>query len=185
MFSNWFGETESAYPIIQLGGTVIIVGIYFILKKFLQKTILDRAIQQNFDPARSVYVKKLVGFLVLLLCFVLAGIVWEVSLKGLSIYIASILTVVGVGLFANWSMVSNITASVILFFFFPIKIGSKIKIVDGANSVEGEVLNLSLFSIKILIAEGDHIYYPNNMAIQRYIVHLDGHNVEKGTKKLM
>ncbi|RJE75249.1 mechanosensitive ion channel domain-containing protein [Reichenbachiella sp. MSK19-1] len=173
MFSDWFGHFSN-YTLIQIVGSVLIIIFYLILKAILQKTILNRSIQQNFDPARSIYVRKLVGFITLILCLVLAGVVWEVSLKGLSVYIASVLTVVGVGLFATWSIVSNITASLILFFFFPLKIGSKVKIVDGANSIEGEVLNLSLFSIKILVAEGQHAYYPNNLAIQRYIIHLDG-----------
>lgn len=117
--------------------------------------------------------------MVLFLAFVVVlGIIWEVSLKGLSVYIASILTVVGVGLFATWSIVSNITASVILFFFFPFKIGSKVKIVDGDNSAEGEVIDLSLFSIQIKRLDGQYIYYPNNLAIQKSIVHLKNPVVE-------
>ena len=80
---------------------------------------------------------------------------------------------VGVGLFATWSIVSNITASVILFFFFPFKEGSKVKIVDGDNSVEGTVHALSLFSIKIKLEDNTEIYYPNNLAIQKGIIHLD------------
>lgn len=174
MFSDFFNEPNTAYPTFQLIGTVIIILFYLVIRKIFQKTILNRSLQQNFDPARSVYVRKLVGFILFIICLVLAGLVWEVSFKGLSVYIASVLTVVGVGLFANWSIVSNMTASLILFFFFPLKIGSKVRIVDGANSIEGEVINLSLFSIKILTPEKQIAYYPNNMAIQRYIIHLDG-----------
>ncbi|UXP32014.1 mechanosensitive ion channel family protein [Reichenbachiella agarivorans] len=173
MPSDWFGESQKAYHLFQILGTIFIIILYFSIKYIFQKTILRRAIQQNFDPARSVYVRKLIGFIIFMVCLVLAGMVWEVSLKGLSVYIASVLTIVGVGLFATWSMVSNITASLILFFFFPLKIGSKIKIVDGSNSIEGEVLNLSLFSIKILLPDGQHAYYPNNLAVQRYIIHLE------------
>lgn len=181
MFSDLFEDSHHAYPVFQTVGTLIIFALYFILRKIVQKSILNRSLQQNFHPARSVYVRKLVGFILLIICMVLAGLVWEVSFKGLSVYIASVLTVVGVGLFANWSIVSNMTASLILFFFFPLRIGSKVKIVDGANSIEGEVLNLSLFSIKILLADGQHAYYPNNMAIQRYIIHLDGENSTNNT----
>jgi len=100
------------------------------------------------------------------------GIIWEVSLKGLSIYIGAIITLVGVGLFATWSVVSNITAAVILFFFFPFRIGSRVKIIDGDNSVPGEVTDLSLFSLRIRIADGSEVYYPNNLAIQKGVVYL-------------
>jgi small-conductance mechanosensitive channel len=68
--------------------------------------------------------------------------------------------------------VSNITAAVILFFFFPFKIGSSIKIIDGDHSVKGQVLGISLFSIRIELEDGSEVYYPNNLAIQKGIVYL-------------
>jgi MscS family membrane protein len=74
---------------------------------------------------------------------------------------------VGVGLFANWSMLSNITASIIIFFFYPYKVGESIKIIDGENSVEGTVMDITLFNIEIKTAEGRTVTYPNNLAIQK------------------
>lgn len=172
---NTLEELRLMYPIFQIIASLVIIGMYFMLKYIFKKIIFNRAIQQNFDPARSVYVRKMISFLIFVIGMTLAGVVWGVSLRGLSFYIASFITVVGVGLFANWSIISNITASVILFFFFPLKIGSKIRIVDGSNAVEGEVLNISLFSIKIKDTEGHHVYYPNNLIMQKYMVHLDSH----------
>ncbi len=118
------------------------------------------------------FIKRIIRTLINVAFVVVLGIIWEVSLKGLSIYIASFLTIVGVGLFATWSIVSNITASVILFFFFPFKEGSKVKIIDGDNSVEGTVLGLSIFSLRIKLDDDREVYYPNNLAIQKGIIYL-------------
>ncbi|MEL7145088.1 MAG: mechanosensitive ion channel domain-containing protein [Bacteroidota bacterium] len=172
MFED-LNELRSNYPVFQLTGTLLVLGISLMIKLIFGKIIRNRLEAQNFDPARAIYVRKITSFLIVTLAMVLLGVVWEISFKGLSVYIASIFTVIGVGLFANWSILSNITASVILFFFFPLRIGSKVRIVDGANFIEGEVMNLSLFSIRIRQEDGQIIYCPNNMVIQRYVVHRD------------
>ncbi len=164
------------FPIFQIGFSFILFFAYLLVKKFLFKVVLKRTLAHNFDETRSTYIKKAVRVGLLIILMVLVAIVWDVSFKGLSVYIASILTVVGVGFFANWSMISNITASVILFFFFPFKIGSKVRINDGDNSVEGIVLGVSLFSIKIQREDGKEIYFPNNLAIQKSIIDLSEKN---------
>ena len=66
-------------------------------------------------------------------------------------------------------MLSNITSAIILFFEYPIKEGNKIKIQDGENTIEGEVVGLSLFNIEIKNNK-ETIFYPNNLAIQKAII---------------
>lgn len=161
------------FPLVQIFLTLVLLLGYFLVKKILSNRVLKRANKHDFDETRSQYIRKAIRMGLRLIVFITLGVVWEISLKGLSVYIASIFTVVGVGLFATWSIVSNITASVILFFFFPFKIGSKVKIVDGDNSAEGTVIDLSLFSIKIQREDGKEIYFPNNLAMQKSIIHLD------------
>ena len=94
----------------------------------------------------------------------------EVSFQGLSLYFASIFTVIGVALFATWSVLSNLTASVILFFFFPYRIGRKVKIIDGDNSIEGQIVDITLFHIKVETEDDRIVAYPNNLAIQKPIM---------------
>jgi small-conductance mechanosensitive channel len=69
-------------------------------------------------------------------------------------------------------MLSNITASVLLFFNFPFKIGSRIKIMDKDDSVIGVVKDITFFAIQIEDENGDLVSYPNNVAIQKAIVQL-------------
>ncbi len=167
-----FEQLSTNNQFIQVSMSLLTFLFYLLLRLLFSRRVVKRALRYNFEDARTAYIKKAISAGLAVLFLVILGIIWEVSLKGLSLYIASVLTVVGVGLFANWSIVSNITASVILFFFFPFKIGSRVKIVDGDNSAEGEVTGLSLFSIQIKRSDGQEIYYPNNLAIQKSIVHL-------------
>ena len=165
-----FDSLRNEYPVFQILASVFLGIIYLLAKAAFRKIIYLRAHKKEFDQSRAIYVRKLINNLLLLLCVILLGAAWEVSIKGLSIYFASFFTVAGIGLFAQWSVLSNVTSSLILFFYFPIRIGSRVKILDGSNIIEGQILDLTLFSVKIQDDNGDEIYLPNNVAIQKGIV---------------
>ncbi|MFY0594226.1 mechanosensitive ion channel domain-containing protein [Roseivirga sp.] len=145
----------------------VVLVLFFISKKVIRKLIQRHGDRHTFDKSRMLYVRKITGMVNFIVFAVFLGLTWEVSLSGLGIYFASIFTVVGVALFAHWSILSNLTASVILFFFFPYKVGSKIKILDGDNSVQGLILDITMFYIEIETDEGDKVSYPNNLALQK------------------
>jgi small-conductance mechanosensitive channel len=149
-----------------------LLAIYLILRSVSSRSVFRRALVHSFDANRILVIKRIIRLIIGLSLLIFLAIIWDVTLEGLSIYIASLITLIGVGLFATWSVVSNITAAVILFFFFPFKIGSSIKIIDGDHSVKGQVLGISLFSIRIELEDGSEVYYPNNLAIQKGIVYL-------------
>ena len=153
--------------IIQILFTVGLILLYAISRQVAGKLIRKQMVKHTFIEDRELYIKKLINMLLTLALILLVGAVWEISAKGLSVYFVSIFTVVGVGLFANWSMLSNITASIIIFFFYPYKVGESIKIIDGDNSVEGTVMDITLFNIEIKTKEGRTVTYPNNLAIQK------------------
>ena len=98
------------------------------------------------------------------------GLTWDISFEGLSVYFLSFFTVAGVALFASWSLLSNITSAILLFFYFPYRIGDRIRIVDGDNSIEGIVFDLNMFSIIIKNDDGQKVTYPNNLALQKAII---------------
>ena len=155
--------------VIQFWLTFIVIIIFIVIRSVFRKIVKRHAQANKMAHSREVYVKKLVSTALMLLFITLIGMVWEISFQGLSVYFASIFTVIGIGLFATWSVLSNLTASVILFFFFSYRIGGHIKIIDGDNSVEGEVMDITLFYIKIRLAEGQVYSFPNNLAIQKAI----------------
>lgn len=169
---KYFDQTIAHFEdhIIQYLLTLGLVIIFLLARAAALRIIRRHSILNSIAKSRELYVRKLISLATSLLFITLIGMVWEISFKGLSIYFASIFTVVGVGLFATWSILSNLTASVILFFFFPHRIGERIKIIDGDNSVEGKVVDITLFYLKIETDEGQHYSYPNNLAIQKPVL---------------
>lgn len=159
---KWFAD-HMVTLLISLG----IVILYLISRKVIRTLVIRHGEKHDFDKSRMLYIKKITGLANTLLFGALLGVTWEISLSGLSFYFASIFTVVGVALFAHWSILSNLTASVVLFFFFPYKIGSHIRIQDGDNSVEGLIVDIKMFYIHVELEDGRMAAYPNNLAIQK------------------
>jgi small-conductance mechanosensitive channel len=163
----WFSK-----HLFELSISVVIIVIYLISRKVIGRLVKRHARKNDFDKSRMLYVDKITGMVNLIVFAALLGFIWEVSLSGLSFYFASIFTVVGVALFANWSVLSNMTASVILFFFFPHRIGASIKIQDGDNSIEGIIIDITMFYMEIETADGKIVSYPNNLAMQKPIINI-------------
>ncbi|MEJ6492330.1 MAG: mechanosensitive ion channel [Flavobacteriales bacterium] len=157
--SSFFEFSASAIGII----------CFLILRAVSRKLIKRQEKRHNLDRARSIYANKFFNFTWFAFLLLSLGFIWNVSFKGI---FASFFAVAGIALFASWSMLSNITASVLLFFNFPFKIGSKIKIMDNNDSVEGVVKDITFFAIQIELPNGDLVSYPNNVAIQKAIVQI-------------
>jgi small-conductance mechanosensitive channel len=110
-------------------------------------------------------------FAILFLVFL--SVIWGFNIEGLPVYLASFFGIVGIAFFASWSLLSNITASLILFFNYSFRIYDKIKIVDGDNSIVGVVKDMSMFSLELETEEGLKVNIPNNLVIQKSVIILE------------
>ena len=64
-------------------------------------------------------------------------LVWGVDQSELLIFLSTILKVLEVAFFAQWSIISNITSTLIIFFNQSIKIGDYLTIMDKEYEIEG------------------------------------------------
>ncbi|MCZ4409073.1 mechanosensitive ion channel family protein [Cryomorphaceae bacterium 1068] len=158
-------------PEIQIIGTVVTLVVYVILRavaaKFIDKTVATGSMQKT----RGKIVKKAVNLVLLLLLFTIVSILWGVDQGELAIFIGSVLTVIGIALFAQWSILSNITAGIILFFNHSVKLDDTIAIIDKDFNVEGRVSDIGLFFVILKTENGEKVSVPNNVFIQKMIRH--------------
>ena len=98
----------------------------------------------------------------------LAGI-WGFKQKEIAAFASTVLTVLGIAFFAQWSLLSNITSSIILFFNHPLKLGDTIKVLDKDCPFEGTIIELTYFFVHLKTAEGEIITIPNSMILQKSI----------------
>jgi len=127
--------------------------------KIIDKTLRDRLILE----ARGVIIKKVLHAIFLTISLIFILLIWGVNQSDLALFMGSILTVVGVAFFAQWSLLSNITSSLILFFNHPVRLNDHILIMEGKDYViEGKVTNIGLFFISIETSEHEEVTLPNN-----------------------
>lgn len=168
-----FWKNANQLLIIEIGLTVLLIVLFLIARKIVSRLINRHATTRPHALSRVPYVIKISNFGLGLIFITFVAIVWEISFRGLSIYFASFFTIVGVAFFASWSLLSNVTAYAILFFYFPFKIGSNVRILDGDNSVEGKIEDITFFFLMIKLTTGERITYPNNLALQKPILELN------------
>jgi len=148
-------------------GVVIISYVIFRLVKKLLSTLSKI---KNVTFKRVYYIEKVFAILIITTTVVILIFIWSVDIKSIALFASSFFAIVGVALFAQWSILSNITASIIIFFSFPAKVGDNIKIIDGENSIEGIINEISLFQIELIDSQNNIVFYPNNLLLQKPVV---------------
>jgi small-conductance mechanosensitive channel len=95
--------------------------------------------------------------------------IWGVDRSELVFFISSLLTVLGIAFFAQWSIISNITSTLIIFFYHQVNIGDQIVILDKEFQIEGKISDIGVFFIVIKVAEEEYVSLPSNVFIQKMI----------------
>lgn len=150
--------------------TVITLFIFFFLKRFTDSLVKRFGVKSDFPKARIQLVKKYIDFLLWGLLFVVIVSIWGVKPDQIFLFISSILTVIGVAFFAQWSILSNVTAGIIVFFSFPFKIGDRIRIMDKDFPLEAEIKDINSFYTLLKTATREKVSLPNNLLLQKAVV---------------
>jgi len=150
--------------------TAALVVIYIIATQILRRVLRNVGERKNAAPQRAIYISKVFNFGLITISGFLLSLIWGLDYDSVFVLASSVLAVLGVAFFAQWSILSNITASIVIFFSYPARIGDLVRIVDGDNSLEGEILDINLFQVLLRDRKGDLINYPNNLIIQKPLV---------------
>ena len=150
-------------------GTLVVILVYLILRFSIVKVVNRFARLNEVLEHRTNLIIKYINLLLGILALTSITIIWGVKKDQILLFISSVFAVVGVASFAQWSILSNITAGIIIFFSYPFKIGDKIKIHDKEYPVEGEIEDIKAFYIILKTNEGEIITYPNNLLMQKGI----------------
>jgi small-conductance mechanosensitive channel len=150
-------------------GTLIVLVLYFIFRISSTKIVRKYAKSNSILEHRTNLVVKYIHLLINILAISSIIIIWGVKKDQILLITSSVFAVVGVASFAQWSILSNISAGIIIFFSYPFKIGDKIKIHDKDFPVEGEIMDVKAFYIILQSIDGEMITYPNNLLMQKGI----------------
>lgn len=160
-----FFDTHSAQFLFS---AVTFVG--WLILKLLTSFIVRRRFRINeFSDARRRMIIKSFGIILNLLLISALVTIWSVKQEDVLLFLSSIVTILGVAFFAQWSHLSNITSGVILFLSTSTKIGDYIRIMDKDFDLEGEIFDIGLVFFKLRNANGEIITLPNNVILQKAV----------------
>lgn len=143
----------------------VYVVFYFVITTIINNTLKNTPLQR---ARRKMIIKVLHLFTSIIAIIFLAGI-WGFKQHEIAAFASTLLTALGIAFFAQWSLLSNITSSIILFFNHPLKLGDTIKVLDKDYPFEGEITELTYFFVHLKTNSGEIITIPNSMILQKSI----------------
>ncbi|TYA74929.1 mechanosensitive ion channel domain-containing protein [Seonamhaeicola marinus] len=139
----------------------------FVIAIFTKKAIIKFSLIKSIEPNRRKIIIWLAYLFYYFLALLIILLLFGIDTKQFVVFASSVLAVIGIGFFAQWSILSNLSASVILFFFHPLRIGSKIKILDSEINVTGKVLDITGFYTLLKTEDDKTVAIPNSIIINK------------------
>lgn len=140
---------------IQIAETIAVLAGYIIVH-YITKIIVNNSLKQtHMQRGRRKMIIKAFHLLSFITATVLLSAIWGVKQNEIAVFVGTILTAVGIAFFAQWSLLSNITSSLLLFFNHPVKIGDTIKVLDKDYPFEGDVSDLTYFFVHLKTESGE------------------------------
>ncbi|MFD1064343.1 mechanosensitive ion channel domain-containing protein [Winogradskyella litorisediminis] len=158
-----FIETYKA----ELISTAILLVILLIIRGIIVVTVKKIGRKSGTTEVRANLIGRYVTVTILLIGLLIEAFILGVEFGDITLLFSSVFAVIGIGLFAIWSILSNVTSGVIMFFSFPYKVGDKIKIHDKDFPIEAIIEDIRAFQLFLRQDNGDLVTYPNNLILQK------------------
>ena len=143
----------------------------YISVRFSNALIRRFGFQKDVSPYRIKYITKTFKVVIIAFYCIIIIHISGYEYAQISFFLSSVFAVLGVALFAQWSILSNITASLIIFFGFPYRVGDRIKIMDKDDDIHGIIEEITLFHV-LIKRDDELITYPNSLILQKGVIKL-------------
>lgn len=104
---------------------------YLFVARAVNLAIRRLGTHRDVSEPRIKYLAKTANITLFILLMIVVCLVLGLGYGEVSVFLSSLFAVIGVALFAQWSLLSNITASMVIFFAFPYRVGDRIKVTDS------------------------------------------------------
>ncbi len=178
---DWIANDPLALPAIKASCVLVCYALAMLTAQFVA---IRLGRNHGHEADRIKRALHAVRILLRTLFTVVLLIVLGVDLAGIPAYLGSFLAVVGMALFARWSILSNITSGLIIFAAKDLKVGDRVRILDEKEPIEGAVTDFRLWSLVLRRDDGHYVYVPNSLMIQRPTVLLDRAHLGRTTQLL-
>jgi small-conductance mechanosensitive channel len=157
-------------PFIKIIITAVVVFVIYPVVRYVTYKLVSNFAKLNLYAGERTHIikKTLNGLIIFVVITILIGI-WGVDTKNLLLALSSVFAVIGVAFFAQWSIISNVTAGIVVYFSLNLKLGDRIKILDKDFPMEVTIIDVKTFYVHLETDEGERIIYPNSLILQKGI----------------
>lgn len=147
-----------------------IVLISLLIIRFITNFTIRKVARKNgINEARIRLMRRYVTVALFILALIIEAFVFGAQFKDLAVVFSSVFAILGIALFAIWSILSNVTSGIIMFFNFPYKVGDKIEIHDKDFPITAIIEDIRAFQLHLRLDNGDLVTYPNNLILQKAV----------------
>ncbi|HPE76187.1 MAG TPA: mechanosensitive ion channel [Draconibacterium sp.] len=154
---------------IKIIETAVVVVLLIVTHLFTRRSINSMLKKIHFTLQRRKLTLRMINLLLTIAAIVFISAIWGVKQTDIVVFISSVMAILGIAFVAQWSLLSNITAGLILFFNHPLRIGDHIKIIEKDFIIEGIVNDITFFFIHIKTTEREKITLSNTIVLQKTI----------------
>lgn len=154
------------YQLIESG---IILMLFFIIRFIVNWSVKKTWKVRGYVRERLIVVRRATSFILIIVFGLILSSIWGIDQSEIILFVTSILTVIGIAFFAQWSILSNITAGLILFFNNDIRYGEYLTVLEKDNNINGIVIEIGVLFTRLKTDEGKVISIPNSIIIQKMI----------------
>jgi small-conductance mechanosensitive channel len=166
---DWSWEIFRDHYLGQIIATAAAIVLLPAIKMAIRKISRQYAQKMGKPMARVRQVRYIIAVLLNITFVVVVALIWSVKPQNLLVTLSTVLAFFGVAMVAQWSVLSNITAGIIIFFTAPYHIGNQIRIIDKDIPIEATIERIGAFYIHIRTAEGELVVLPNNLFLQKIV----------------
>ena len=154
---------------LQLVQSAILIIVLIFTSSFIQQIIEKAGVKFSYHKTRIKIVKKMMSLVIFLIFVGIFLLIWGIAPSQLAAYLASLFTVLGIAFLAQWSILSNITSTLVIFFNHQVSIGDTIEILDKDYQIEGKVSDIGIFFIIIKLNSNEYVSLPSNVFMQKMV----------------
>lgn len=165
--------------LVKLLTVLLIIAAMLFLSRVSGLFIRKLGDRKAISYVRVTYVIRIVRLALFVLCLLLLMVVLGWQYPQVYVFLSSIFAVIGVAMFAQWSMLSNLTASLLIFFGFPYRVGDRVRVMEKDDDISGRIEEIGAFHVLIRRRNGDLITYPNSIILQKPVIKIAEGNDER------
>lgn len=162
----------------------IILASLLIIRAITHFTITKVARKNGINDARIKLIRRYITVSLFIVAILIEAFVFGTEFKDLALIFSSVFAIIGIALFAIWSILSNITSGIIMFFNFPYKVGDKIEIHDKDFPITAIIEDIRAFQLHLRLDKGDLVTYPNNLMLQKAVTLLKKDAIEDDSEAI-